>query len=325
MGPVDKSALTTTVESMPDVSRSLPWKKVAVTGAAGRIGQAVAQRLFDLGYSLVLLDKAAATHPPLPLILIDLRDRDAVRSALQGVDAVCHIGEVPNILPGMTGPEVFDANTAICRNMLDVSRELGVNRFIYTSSCQRYGYWGGKDFPKHLLPDTWPIDERQGPHPLNKYAESKVANEAQCEAERGAMQMLIYRFPWVIPLKAGERTDRHWKNGDQYLFEGFWTYLDLRDAVEAYVRGLDPRPADTSISPDGPKCEAFHFVADEIVGERPIREKMTHFLPDWPSLPADWPTHLPPVTCEKAARLLGWRPSYRMSAVVHRPAEQTAT
>lgn len=295
------------------------WKKIAVTGAAGGIGGAVAKRFAELGDALVLLDKAPATDPPARFVRTDLRDREKVRAALDGVDAVCHIGEVPNILPGMTGEEVFDTNTAVCRTMLDVSREVGVRRFIYTSSCQYYGYWGGKEFPKRRLPEVWPIDERQPGAPMNKYAESKMMNEAQCRAAAGAMQVFLYRFPWVLPIAPGEKASRHWKRADEILFEGFWTYLDRRDAVEAYVRGLAADVHDEAIA----RCEAFHFVADEVVGDAPIRDKMKRFLPDWPAIPDGWPTHQPPVSCEKASRLLGWRPRYRMGAILHPAAEQT--
>lgn len=302
---------------MPDAFQPR-FKKVAVTGAAGNIGGAVARRLFELGYALVLLDKRPASDPPASFVQTDLRDLDVVRRALEGVDAVCHLGEIPNILAGMTGQEVFDKNTAVCRVMLDASREAGVKRFIYTSSCQIYGYWGVRDFPRTKHPEVWPIDERQPPAPTNLYASSKVENERQCAVT--GMQVLIYRFPWVLPLRPSEKAQRHWKAADEHLFEGFWTYLDLRDAVEAFVRGLDPTGDDFGTAST---CEAFHFVSDQVMGASPIREKMRRFLPDWPALPPDWGAHVPPVTCAKAHRLLGWRPQYRMSAVIHSGTEQT--
>jgi nucleoside-diphosphate-sugar epimerase len=318
---MDNVAGPATVVFMSE-TRVPPWKKIAVTGAAGNIGGTVARRLHELGYSLVLLDKRPAIDPPQPFVQTDLRDLDAVRAALDGVDAVCHIGEVPNILPGMTGEEVFDINTAVCRTMLAASREAGVKRFIYTSSCQRYGYWGSRQFLTEKLPDVWPLDESQSACATNLYAESKIANEIQCEAAAGAMQILIYRFPWVLPIGPGERTQRHWKRADEQLFEGFWTYLDIRDAAESYVRGLEPTGPDSS---QLSTCEAFHFVADEIVGDVPLRQKMERFLPDWPPLPENWGTHMPPVSLEKARRLLGWWPAYRMSAVIRSGAEQTGT
>lgn len=306
---------------MPESIKNHVWKKVAITGAAGNIGGAVARRLHELGYSLVLIDKKPAADPVAPFIETDLRNRDAVRRALDGVDAVCHLGEVPNILKGMTGDEVFDTNTMICRTMLDVSRDIGVRRFIYTSSCQYYGYWGAPTFPAERLPDCWPLDERQPPCPPNRYAESKVVNEEQCEAASGAMQVFRFRFPWVMPMRASDRANRLYLQADDHLHEGFWTYLDLRDAAEAYVCGLNPTGVDRSkIS----TCEAFHFVADEVMGPAPIRAKMAKFLKNWPVIPSNWGTHQPPVLCEKAERFLGWRARYRMSQVISDSSKQTA-
>lgn len=319
---VEKNLVAPTVGLMSSPDRPLPWKKVAVTGTAGQIGGATARRLHELGYSLVLLDRRPSVDLPHPSFQTDLRDRDAVRRVLEGVDAVCHLGEIPNILPGLTAQEVFDTNTAICRTMLEVSREVGVKRFIYTSSCQRYGYWGSHGFLTEKVAEVWPLDETQAPVAMNGYAESKVFNERQCETAAGAMQIFMYRFPWVHTIQPGERVQRYWKSADERLYEGFWTYLGLPDAAEAYILGLNPAGPDAaSIS----NCEAFHFVSDEIVGDLPIQEKLRRFLPNWPALPSDWPTQKPPVSCAKAQRLLGWTPKCRMSAVIRSASEQTAS
>ena len=305
---------------MSILKKSPVWKKVAVTGTAGTIGRAVALRLAELGYELVLLDKRPMADPPARFIQTDLREISAVRAALRGVDAICHIGEVPNILPGMTGEEVFDANTSICRTMLEVAGEVGVRRIIYTSSCQVYGYWGTRDFPKDRLSHIWPLDEHQPLAPPNKYAESKVFNERACEKASGSIQVLIYRFPWVVQSRASDRAIRFWNEVDKAVGEGFWSYLDLGDAVESYVHGLDPTGSQ-SLQISG--FEAFHFVADEAIGSTPIREKMAKHLPDWPPIPEGWGTHQPPVSCEKAWRLLGWKPKVRMGAVICPSAIQT--
>lgn len=298
--------------------------RIAVTGAAGMIGSAVARRLAELGHELSLLDQK-----PLPpdgpagrFIQADARDREAVREMIAGVDVVCHIGEIPNIIRGFTADEVFDTNTAICRTMLEVSREQGVRRFIYTSSCQRYGFWGSREVPRDVIPSVWPLDERQPPSPRNRYAESKVVNEQQCAAaaESGSMEVFVYRFPWVMARRALERAGQLWAHGRDHLGEGFWTYLDLRDAVEAYVLGVRP---DRLLEPAG-RCEAFHFVADEAAGGGHIRERLRRFLPDYPPLPADWPDDTPPVSCQKAARLLGWRPRHRLSDVLGAELKQNA-
>ncbi|THV29545.1 NAD-dependent epimerase/dehydratase family protein [Glycomyces paridis] len=70
--------------------------RVLVTGGAGFIGGHVVDRLTARGDDVVVLDSLAAHEkkPALPdsveLIVGDLRDEQAVRRAVEGVDAVCH-------------------------------------------------------------------------------------------------------------------------------------------------------------------------------------------------------------------------------------------
>ena len=126
-------------------------------------------------------------------------------------------------------------------------------------------------FPTTRLPTVWPVDETEPAHPNNRYAESKVFNEQQCRNAAGdAMQVFAYRFPWVMPMRASEKANRMWHRADETLHEGFWTYLDLKDAVEAYVRGLEPSGVDRDAIG---RFEAFHFVSDEAMGGLPIRDR----------------------------------------------------
>jgi nucleoside-diphosphate-sugar epimerase len=283
---------------------------VAVTGAAGTIGSAVAERLAQDGYRLTLLDVRAPKSVPQGATFhqVDSLDADAVSQALKGATMVCHIGEIPNLLPQFTHEEVLQKNTQICRNVLNAAAGEGVKRLVYTSSCQAYGYWGNY-FPKDLMPSVWPLDERQPLSPRNKYAESKAVNEEQTRsiAKAGGMQALIFRFPWVMSPRASGKVERLWGPADKGIQDGFWTLLDLRDAVEAYALAMR---IDRPLAIDPGDCEAFHFVADEVLGEMPIKEKMAMFLPDFPPLPPDWPERRPPVSCHKAATLLGWRPQH---------------
>ncbi|WP_327304050.1 NAD-dependent epimerase/dehydratase family protein [Streptomyces sp. NBC_01298] len=71
--------------------------RVLVTGGAGFIGSHIVNALSARGHEPVVLDALLpAAHPHAPalpdaeFLRADVRDADAVRSALRGVDAVCH-------------------------------------------------------------------------------------------------------------------------------------------------------------------------------------------------------------------------------------------
>src|SRR5687768_8372198 len=78
-------------------------KHILITGGAGFIGSHLADELLAAGYAVrVLDDLAPQVHgeqparpdylsPEAELICGDLRDPAAVRQALAGVDAVCHL------------------------------------------------------------------------------------------------------------------------------------------------------------------------------------------------------------------------------------------
>ena len=77
-------------------------KRILVTGGAGFIGSHLADELLQHGYRVRVLDNLAVQvhgpngrrpgylDPDVELIVDDIRDAEAVRRALDGVDAVYH-------------------------------------------------------------------------------------------------------------------------------------------------------------------------------------------------------------------------------------------
>ena len=57
-------------------------------------------------------------------------------------------------------------NVANTLNLLDIMRELGVNKFIFSSSCATYGY------PREI-----PISENHPQSPINPYGKTKLMVE----------------------------------------------------------------------------------------------------------------------------------------------------
>jgi NAD dependent epimerase/dehydratase len=160
-------------------------RQVLVTGAGGFIGSHLVERLIGAGASVrafvrytstaragFLDDIDAAVRSELEVVLGDLRDEDAVRQAVNGVDVVFHLGALIGIPYSYVHPrETFDTNAAGTLNVLVAARDLEVRRVVHTSSSEVYGT------ARYV-----PIDEQ---HPLqgqSPYSASKIAADKLAES-----------------------------------------------------------------------------------------------------------------------------------------------
>lgn len=116
--------------------------RVLVTGGAGFIGSQIVEAL------------AAGGHEPLPYDVrtdpaSDVRDADAVRRALTGVDAVCHQAAMVGL-----GVDFADAPRYVSHNdlgtavLLAAMADLGVRRLVLAGSMVVYGE-GRYTCPRH--------------------------------------------------------------------------------------------------------------------------------------------------------------------------------
>ncbi|MEK0099684.1 NAD(P)-dependent oxidoreductase [Streptomyces sp. A475] len=140
---------------------------MAITGAAGRIGSAVRAGLRDHVSRLVLVDRVGLTaqSPTEDVHRIDLRDADAVTAALKDVDAVVHLGGIPDEAPL---PELLDGNVRGTHNVLEGVRRQGVRRVVLASSNRVGGFY----------PVSQTVTPEMPARPDGLYGVSKVAVEA---------------------------------------------------------------------------------------------------------------------------------------------------
>ncbi|MFD4247999.1 NAD-dependent epimerase/dehydratase family protein [Streptomyces sp. NPDC058525] len=121
--------------------------RVLVTGGAGFIGSHIVTALNDRGHDPVVLDALLpAAHPdtpPLPdaeFVRADVRDADAVRTALRGVDAVCHQAAMVGLGKDFTDAPAYvgcnDLGTAV---LLAEMAAAGVRALVLAGSMVVYG------------------------------------------------------------------------------------------------------------------------------------------------------------------------------------------
>ena len=124
---------------------------VLVTGGAGFIGAHVALELLGSGKHVRVFDNLVAQvhgdgdrpaylEPDVELIAGDLRDPDAVRSALLGVDSVVHLGARVGVGQSMYEiAEYTSVNVVGTSVLLEALMEHRVERLVVASSMSVYG------------------------------------------------------------------------------------------------------------------------------------------------------------------------------------------
>lgn len=123
-------------------------QRVLITGAAGRIGQALRPRLARPGRVLRLLD-IAETAPPgagedVETVRASFTDPEAFDAACRDVDAVVHLGGLAGEAPW---ERIREVNIDGTQRVLEAARRCGVPRVLLASSIHAAGFRTRDDLP----------------------------------------------------------------------------------------------------------------------------------------------------------------------------------
>ena len=112
--------------------------KLLITGGKGFVGKRLTRNLLDQGNSVCVLDKKTCMPTGNAQDIIgDVRDRDAVRRAMQGCDAVFDLAAEhrDDVTPISLYREV---NVGGAQNCVCVAEELDVKKIVAVSSVAVY-------------------------------------------------------------------------------------------------------------------------------------------------------------------------------------------
>ena len=149
-----------------------------VTGGAGFIGSHLVEELLAKGHRVRVLDNFSSGRQErlepfaggIEIVGGDLRSRQTVREAVDGVDFVLHQAAVPSVPQSVEDPVTTnDVNVGGTLNLLEAARDAGVKRLVNASSCSVYGDT-----------ETVPNTEDMVPKPISPYAVSKLTGEFYC-------------------------------------------------------------------------------------------------------------------------------------------------
>jgi uronate dehydrogenase len=159
--------------------------KVALTGAAGRIGSVLRVGLRSRVRRLRLLDIAPlrSEGPSEEVMGVDLRDAAATTAALAGVQQVIHLAAIAGEAPF---PELLQANLLTTFHVFEAARRHGVRRVIFASSNHATGFY----------PTSQPVRVDMPVRPDSLYGVSKIFGEnlGRLYADKFGLEVVCIRI-----------------------------------------------------------------------------------------------------------------------------------
>ncbi|WP_297886734.1 NAD-dependent epimerase/dehydratase family protein [uncultured Halorubrum sp.] len=208
--------------------------RVLVTGGAGLVGSHLAAALLDRGATVRAADDLSkGTRDRVPdgaeFVEADMTDADDVaRAVTDDLDIVFHFAAYTdtNYDDDRT---LFEENTEMTYNVLERMREVGVDRFAFTSSSTVYG-----EAPRPTPEDHAPLE------PISIYGSAKLADEALIStfAHSYGVQSWVFRFANIVgPRQRG-------------------------NVIPDFVEKLDADPTELEILGDGRQEKSYMHVSE---------------------------------------------------------------
>jgi UDP-glucose 4-epimerase len=250
--------------------------RILVAGGAGYIGSHTVVALAANGHETVIIDNFSGSHPvvgarleqiigaPVPMIELDLRDRDGLDRVFadDAFDAVIHFAGLKAAGESLAKPlEYYETNLGCTFALLDVMRRHEVHTLLFSSSATVYG-------PHAPLPNQ----EDYAPlAPVNPYGQTKlmierVLRDVAAADPRWRIALLRYfnpvgahpsgligedprdipnnLMPYLAQVAAGRRDRLSIFGSDYDTTDGTCErdYLHVNDLAEAHLAALAALP-----------------------------------------------------------------------------------
>ena len=304
-------------------------QRVVLTGGAGFIGSHVAEALLRRGVKLTIVDCVDDFYKPswkranleevgqlgeYEFAEVDICEFEPLRKVIAKAkpDAILHLAARAGVRPSIEQPALYErVNVGGTINLLELSRELGVRKFVFGSSSSVYGATSRSPFS----------EEHVEMRPISPYAATKLAGEMMCYTYAHLYNLPVVALRFFTVYGPRQRPDLAIHKFTALLEAGkplpvFGDGLSGRDYthVDDIVRGV-LAALDYSL-PTGVPYDVFNLgnshplklselieQLERATGRKAIRDQK-------PMQPGDVPLTWADVS--KAGRLLGYKPQVKI-------------
>ena len=196
---------------------------ILVTGGAGYIGSICVEELVNQKHSVSVIDNLQeghidAVHSNAVFYEGNFGDKQLLSNIFKThkIDAVIHFAAETTVEFSMTDPQLYFINNVVNGvNLLEVMKDNGCKRFIFSSTAATFGE-----------PEYTPIDEKHAQRPINSYGESKLMFEKILDWYHLAYGFKFNAFRYFNAAGASERL------GEDHRHETHLIPIVLKTALE---------------------------------------------------------------------------------------------
>lgn len=260
-----------------------------VTGATGHIGNVLVRKLIEHGEEVRVLILPNECRTPLhgldmEVMEGDILDADTLCESIQGVSGIFHLAGIISIMPG-SNELVRRVNIEGTKNILKVAGDMGVKKFVYTSSIHAI-----QRVEKGIIDEKLPYDPG---NPYGEYDRAKAeATLAVQETARAGLEAVIACPTGVIgpfdfrgSLMGSVIREAAVSRPTLYV-DGAYDFVDVRDVADGLITAAQKGRRGESYILSGQKISVRYLLETirEITGRHFFQLKVPFNLAKFASL-----------------------------------------
>lgn len=215
---------------------------IAVTGATGHLGNTLIRELLAQGRTvraIVPPNEAVNSLQGLQIEIkrADIRDKVALKQAVDGVEALFHLAGLISISKG-NDKLMYDVNVTGTKNIIEVCLEQKIKRLIYTSSVHAFA----EPQKGITITENTPILPESA---IGTYAKTKALATLLIEdsVQKGLDATILFPSgvigPYDYKLSEMGQLFLDYAKGFFYYVNGQYDFVDVRDVVSGIISAYE--------------------------------------------------------------------------------------